>query len=302
MKIKSCTVLLLLLLTACDQPVDKSNDNTIKITPVVPEKILIDFPALTVIENTISQLVPRLDDQFDISVIQRICLLARGEVSKEKIIESIKREGILDPATIPSQDHPLSLLINDDHKKRAEVCAAWLASWATSIPTEDEIAVKKSRKIEENKKNKEKARTITENVLSEEKIAEILAIKLSILRANAEIYAFIADELEKMPGLSLEEYARTARKTFSNLSPFYLKRIQELYSPDPNSYHLTQLGNRSYVFHTDGGYNFQRDGGNALLTYRGINWLGRGYIMGKDYKIAVDYYPDALLGITSQAD
>lgn len=299
MNIKFFTsILLLLLLAGCDQPQRKSSVKPTVTPPATPEKTLINFPALTVIENTVSQLVPRLDAQFDISVIQRICLLARGEVSKERIIESIKQDGLLDPATIPAHDHPLSLLVNDDQKKRAVVCAAWLASWATKAPSEDEVTIQKTRKIQE----KGKDRMVTENVLSNAKISEILAVKLSILRANAEIYAFIASELEKMPGLSLEEYARTAGKTFSALSPFYLKRIQELYSPEPDSYHLTQLSARGYVFNTDGGYNFSRDGGNALLTYRGIDWLGRGYIMGKDYKIVVSYFPDALIEASQQAN
>jgi len=300
MKSKFLTVLLLLLLAGCDKPAQKSSVEP-AVTPPAAEKTLIDFPALTVIENTVSQLVPKLDDQFDISVIQRICLLARGEVSKEKIIESIKKDGLLDPATIPAQDHPLSLLVNDDQKKRAEVCAAWLASWAARPPSEDEITIQKTRRIQEKGQEKGKERTVTESVLSSDKVAEILAIKLSILRTNAEIYAFIAGELEKTPGLSLEEYTRTVGKTFSALSPFYLKRVQELYSPEPNSYHLTQLSAGGYAFHTDGGFNFSRDGGNALLSYRGINWLGRGDIMGKDYKVVVSYFPDALIEASMKA-
>lgn len=301
MNIKFLTAILLLLLAGCDKPPRKPSVEPAATPAVVPEKILIDFPALTIIENTVSQLAPKLDTQFDISVIQRICLLARGEVSKERVIESIKQEGLLDPASLPAEGHPLSLLVNDDQKKRAEVCAAWLASWAARAPSEDEVTVQKTRKIQEKEQNKGKERTVTESVLSNEKTADILAIKLSALRANAEIYAFIASELEKTPGLSLEEYARAAGKTFSTLSPFYLKRVQELYSPEPNSYHLTQLSARDYAFNTEGGYSFSRDGGNALLTYRGINWLGRGYIMGKDYKIAVSYFPDAMVEANKQA-
>ncbi|MCS3431643.1 hypothetical protein [Klebsiella sp. BIGb0407] len=304
MKIRFFTALLpLLLLAGCDRPEQKPSVQpqvAASVEPVVPEKIVIDFPALTIIENTVAQLAPKLNNQFDISVIQRICLLARGEVSKERVIESIKRDGHFDPAKIPAQDHPLSLLVNDDQEKRAEMCAAWLASWAARIPDEDEITVQKTRKIEEKGQNKGKERTVTENVLSNDKVAEVLAVKLSVLRANAEIYAFIASELEKMPGLTLEEYARAAGKTFSALSPYYLKRVQELYSPEPGSYHLTQLGTRGYAFNTDGGYYFSRDGGNALLTYRGINWLGRGDIMGKDYKIAVSYFPDTLIDMIAQ--
>lgn len=169
-------------------------------------------------------------------------------------------------------------------------------------PSEDEVTIQKTRKIEEKGQNKGKERTVTENVLSNAKVAEILAIKLSILRANAEIYALIASELEKTPELTLEEYAHAVSKKFSALSPFYLKRIQELYSPEPNSYHLTQLGSRDYAFNTDGGYRFSRDGGNALLTYRGINWLGHGDIMGKDYKIILSYFPDTLIAESVQTN
>ncbi|WP_300001064.1 hypothetical protein [uncultured Cedecea sp.] len=301
MNIKFFTALLLLLiLPGCDQPQPQPDVKPAVASPAAPEKTLIDFPALTVIENTVNQLAPKLDAQFDISVIQRICLLARGEISKQRIIESIKQDGILDPATIPAQNHPLSLLINDDQNKRAEVCAAWLASSAIRAPSEDEVTVRKTRKIEENKQKKEKERTVTEKVLNNDKITEILAVKLSILRANAEVYALIASELEKTPGLSLEEYTHAAGKIFSALSPYYLKRIQELYAPEPNSYHLTQLSTRDYAFNTDGGYRFSRDGGNAQLTYRGINWLGHGHIMGKDYKIAVSYFPDAWIDEIAQ--
>ncbi len=299
-------ILLPLLLISCDR-VSPAISNKPTAAPdkavatAAPQvKKLIAFPALPVIENAVSQLAPQINAQFDLSVIQRICVLARGEVSKERILESIKQDG-MDPATIPSQGHALSLLVNDDQSKRAQLCAAWLALGADRAPAPDEITLLQTRKIQEKGHSKVKERTVTENVLSKYKVTEILAVKLSVLRANAEIYALIASELEDDPGLSLEAYTRTASRKFTALAPYYLKRIQELYAPQLASYHLTLLNSGEYSYYTDGGYEFSRTVSGALLTYRGINWLGRGQIMGKNYQLHVSYFPEPLIKASMQA-
>ncbi len=247
-------------------------------------KPLIDYSTLPVIQHAVSRLSPTLDEKFDISVIQRICVLARNQVTKERVLSSIRKDGI-DPTTIPEQGNALSLLVNDDQVKRIQTCAAWIAQSAMDPINKDGIFVTQTQKVREVVNRKTIVNTIKHDVFDKPKAFELMSVKLSILRANAELYASIAQSLSKTPGLTLDEYEKKASEEFAARAPLYLKRVQELYYPDADAYHLTQYDNGNYNFYTDNGYRVIRNEGNVYLTFRGINWLAHGEIMGKEYFI-----------------
>ncbi|RLM19243.1 hypothetical protein BIY29_16955 [Brenneria alni] len=155
----------------------------------------------------------------------------------------------------------------------------------------EEITVKTPQEIKEKKQKK----TVYDNVINNDKLMSVLAVKTSIARSNAEYFALIAATLEEQPGLSLEAYTVEVKKKFSALAPHYLKRVQSLYSPSAKGYKLISLNQGDYNFKTDGGYTFSRDQSGALLTYNGINWLGNGDIMGKKYALQVSFFsPDVI--------
>lgn len=72
-------------------------------------------------------MAPQLKGDVDIAAIQKICMLARGEVTKAVVKESLKRDGIK-LAPIPQSGSPMSLLINDDNKGRQTMCAAYTST------------------------------------------------------------------------------------------------------------------------------------------------------------------------------
>ncbi|MFE8047421.1 MULTISPECIES: hypothetical protein [Brenneria] len=246
---------------------------------------LLTIPALPVIQNTIKSMSPQITESFDLSMIQRICLLARGEATKEQVRISLEKDGI-NPATIPVRGHALSPLVNDDQYSRQLLCATYIASSILMPLDSEEITVKTPREIKEKKDKK----TVYDNVINNDKLMSVLAVKTSIARTNAEYFALIAVTLEKQPGLSLEAYTIEVKKKFSALASHYLKRVQSLYSPSAKGYKLISLNEGDYTFNTDGGYTFSRDHSGALLTYDGINWLGKGEIMGEKYALQVSFF------------
>lgn len=296
-----CSALFLTtLLSACDNAktgvpvVPKAETTPGAAQPVVapkkpaaaePATILLSIPALPIIQNSVKTLVPALNAEFDLAAVQKVCFLAREEASKEQIAVLLKREGV-DVSKIPQQGAPLSLLVNDDQKGRQTLCAAWVATSLLDPLNTSDITEQQTREVKE----KNKIRKIAVDVISNGKLQPSLATKTAIARANAEFYGLIASGLASHPGQSLESYSSTIKKQFSVLAPAYLKRVQELYSPSDKGYQLTSLNNGSYSFTTDGGYHFAYDRDGVLLTYNGINWLGKGQIMGKQYDVNVNYF------------
>lgn len=80
---------------------------------------------------------------------------------------------------------------------------------------------------------------------------------------------------------------------FSELSSYYLLRVKQLYSPDTNGYLLTAINKEGdYAFSSSGGYSFTRTDNTILLSYQGVNWLGRGKLLGSDYVLKAKIFPE----------
>ncbi|PKH22374.1 hypothetical protein CIG19_13815 [Enterobacterales bacterium CwR94] len=288
---KSLVIVALSLMSAgCDNAKSQPNE-TVSTTA---QATLIPMPALPIIQNTLRQMAPTLQGEFDLSVIQRICLLARGEVTLERVRHSLINDGV-DPDSIPMQGHPLSYLVNQDQAGRQTLCAAWLANSVTLPLDRNEFVEKRPREIIEKENKKTLTKTLWDETIVEEQLNTVLASKMSLLRANAEFYALIANELAQKRGQTLDQYAAEVKSTFAAAAPYYLKRVQEHFSPSAKGYQLTAYQQGNYAFTTDGGYHFARDAHETLLTYGGMNWLGKGEIMGEKYVLYVALFPEQVV-------
>ncbi|WP_236193622.1 hypothetical protein [Pseudomonas faucium] len=249
-------------------------------------------PALPIVQSAVKSMAPKLDATFDESVIQRVCLLARGEVSQEQIWRSLEQDG-LKPGAIPANGHPLSMLVNDDQPGRQLACASYVAASVFTPLDPADYTVRVPGTV-----GKAKAGATPDGeAVDNQKLMTLLAVKMSIARANAEYFALIAGALERYDGLPMDDYARSVKSMFDAMAPHYLKRVQALYSPSANGYRLLAVNAQGYRFISDGGYAFTLDGGSVRLTYEGMNWLGMGEILGKRYEVKAQLFSSEVAGL-----
>ncbi|CDG47510.1 hypothetical protein SCTVLC_0758 [Serratia symbiotica SCt-VLC] len=168
----------------------------------------VDMAALPLIQNTIRLMAPQPKGDVDIAAIQKICLLARGEVTKVVVKESLKRDGIK-LESIPQSGSNMSLLINDDNKGRQTLCAAYIANNLNSPLDRTQFTEKKAETISDNNKKKT---TVYKEQVNPTRLSDTLATNMAVARANAEVYALIASQLRGEPGLSPEQYSVKAKK------------------------------------------------------------------------------------------
>lgn len=289
-------IMLSALLSGCDNTSKNTEAGKANQSALANDENLLSIPALPMIQNSIKTLVPKLNGQFDLSAVQKICLLAREEMTKDDIAILLNREGI-DASQIAPQGAPLSLLVNNDQPARQTLCAAWVASSMLEPFNASEITEQQTRQVKE----KNKTRKVTVDVIVNNKLQASLATKTAIARTNAEFYALIASRLEAMPGHSLENYTALIKSQFAALAPAYLKRIQELYSPSFAGYQLLSLNKGNVIFSNEDGYRFVYDSEGALLTYGGINWLGKGDILDKQYMLRVNYFNPQVIAALNHA-
>lgn len=203
-------------------------------------------PALPIVQSAVKSMAPKLDATFDESVIQRVCLLARGEVSQEQIWRSLEQDG-LKPGAIPANGHPLSMLVNDDQPGRQLACASYVAASVFTPLDPADYTVRVPGAV-----GKAKAGATPDGeAVDNQKLMTLLAVKMSIARANAEYFALIAGALERYEGLPLDDYARSVKSMFGAMAPHYLKRVQALYSPSANGYRLLAVNAQGYRFISD---------------------------------------------------
>lgn len=282
-------------INACDYEAIKPGErpDNGKIYAKKAEEVKADFnvhmAALPLISNTIKTMGPEFKNGFDITSIRDVCRLARGETTKENVRKFLNTRGI-NPDSIPESGNNLSILINNDDAGRKSLCAAYIASGVESPLDRDQFVEK--RRVR-NPKGKDYS---YEEKVNPAKLSDLLAARLASARVNAEVYSLIASLLAQKKGLTSEEYYRETRDLFIKLSPYYLKRIQVLFTPDLSGYILTSADNKGdYSFVSTGGYTFTRTEASTLLTYRGVDWLGKGNILGYKYWIEVQDIPHDII-------
>ncbi|MGE8100797.1 hypothetical protein [Pseudomonas fluorescens] len=241
------------------------------------------IPALPVIHDAIFELSPRFDGQRNAPVMEQLCALARGEVKQEQVNAFLKQQGV-DALTLPKQGNQLSLLINGDQAEQTTACAAYLATTVLSTVNMAEFM----RPVTTPAANgqPEKSSLQVDNAL----LASSLSIKLAEARANADVFALIAAELQRSPGLSITQYRERARQLFDRLAPTYLQRIKDQLPPAGTQYKLVQMDDSRFVFSSSVGSVFEFGSNGLILSQGGITWYGEGKLLGQDYPLQVAYF------------
>ncbi|RON69604.1 hypothetical protein [Pseudomonas fluorescens] len=282
MNMKSlCVILLIMLVGWADYETfltDRSTD-----TP----RTWLRIPALPVIQDAIVQMSPTFNELSAAPMMAQLCALARGEVKQEQVNAFLKQQGI-EAQAVPRQGSPLSLLVNGDQPGQATTCAAYLATSVLSTVNVAEFMLPVVAPAVNGQP--EKSSLQIDSTL----LTSALSVKLAIARANADVFALIAVELQHRPGLSIAQYREQAGQLFGRLAPTYLQRIKEELPPANTQYTLLQMDDDRFVFKSSVGgvFEFGRDG--LVLRQGGIVWYGKGRLMGQEYPLRVEYFPAAV--------
>lgn len=257
--------------------------------------VRLSLPALPVIRNAVFSLVPVFDGGRNATIMAQICGLARDELTQEQVNAFLVQSSI-DPAKLPRSGNPLSLLVNGDKADQTTACAAYLA---TSVLVKPDTSgylktVNVAAKVDTKLRGKPaQPATQHQQRVDTAALASVLPTKVALARADADIFALIASQLQKQPGLTLGEYRQQAMQLFARLAPVYLQRVK-LQAPQGVRFDMVRLDGGAMVFQGSDGSRFDFDGNNLRLLQNDILWFGEGKLMGQDYLLDVAYFEPAV--------
>ncbi|MNO62974.1 hypothetical protein D3C76_536630 [compost metagenome] len=273
-----------LILAGCD------TGKALQPTTAPVQRNLLGIPALPIIQDAVFSLSPTFGGKRNPAVMGQVCGLARGELKQEQVNAFLGQQNV-DFAKVPKQGNSLSLLVNGDKAAQTAACAAYLATSVLSPVDISEFAKTGETPAGEGKPADKQAKPPLQ--IDAAKLNAVLQVKLAEARANADVFALIAAELQRRPGLTLAEYREQTRQLFSNLAPVYLDRVKMQVSKG-GAYTLERMDDNHFTFSNSFGNVF--DYGNEGLTLRQNNliWYGQGKLLGQDYTLQVAYFPETV--------
>ncbi|MBO3275491.1 hypothetical protein [Pseudomonas schmalbachii] len=112
--------------------------------------------------------------------------------------------------------------------------------------------------------------------------------------SSADVFALIAEELQRRPGLTIQQYRQQAQEPFVCLAPIYLQRIREQLPVAGTKYELTRLDGDGVAFRSGSGTRFEFTADGLTLRQGGIFCYGEGQLLGQDHFLRGKYFPDAV--------
>lgn len=265
----------LILMAGCDG----ASHNSVSKTKATDVKL----PALPIIQNAVMALVPIVNGQRNDWMMLQVCALARGESSQEQVKQALHQQGI-ELNNIPKHGHSLSLLADQDMPPRATACAAYIATSIMSLPKTSEFMM-------EDKTKTDKTQTTHKLSIDPQKLKLFLRVQMAVAKTDADLFALIATELEKYPGLTLDQYTSRAQSLFAAIAPTYLQRVKELYTSDQNTeYTLLGYSDSDFKFRSNNGLLFEYGYDGLNLSVNRMPWYGEGKLLGKTYLLDVAYF------------
>lgn len=257
---------------------------------------VMSIPAYTLITDSLNSLVPKVNGKVNEPVMRLVCDMARGDRVRSDIIRALENSKV-NVATVPVQGSPLSVLVHGDTRQQESVCASYLATSLFSAPDNVRYRSVNKEQISEEKLlpapakwkvwEDQKTETVTTErqtiVWDTTKFAQDVKVQVALAKATAQLYALLATNLGTQPQTAAMVDARV-KQSLADLAGDYLNSVQQMYRDTQGQTMTVNLLNETGYAVSDGTGNILRRSGAGLrLTYRGIEWLGNGKILGKDH-------------------
>jgi hypothetical protein len=261
--------------------------------------IRVSVPALPIIEDAVMSLSPTFQGKRNQQFMPLICGMARGQVTQEQVNAQLAGMG-LDSSRIPRQSQDATaLLVNGDRAGQATACAAYQATDVLqAISPGPFLKNAPAGKAEE----KDAGKAPGAPQFDGQALSSVLPIKIAQARANADVFALIAQDLQGRPGLSMAQYQERARELFSRLAPTYLARVPAKMPPADTRYQLLAFDAGRLDFTGNTGIHFDYSADQGLtLWQKGVLWYGKGQLLGNDYRVQAAYFQPEVAQLLSAA-
>lgn len=257
---------------------------------------VMSIPAYTLITDSLNSLVPKVNGKVNEQVMSLVCDMARGDRVRSDIIRALENSKV-NVAAVPVQGSPLSVLVHGDTRQQQSVCASYLATSLFDAPDNVRYRSMKKEQVSEEKLlpapakwkvwEAQKTETVTTErevpVWDTAKFAQDVKVQVTLAKATAQLYALLASNLGNQPQTATMVDARV-KQSLADLAGDYLSSVQQMYrDTQEQTMTVKQLNETGYAVSDGGGNILQRSDAGLRLTYRGIEWLGNGKILGKDH-------------------
>ncbi|TLV02073.1 hypothetical protein FE839_24230 [Klebsiella indica] len=257
---------------------------------------VISIPAYTLITDSLNSQVPKVNGKVNEQVMGLVCDLARGDRVRADIIRALEKSKV-NVAAVPVQGSPLSVLVHGNTRQQQSVCASYLATSLFNAPDNLRYRSVKKEQVSEEKLlpapakwklwEEQKTETVTTErqifVWDTTKFAKDVKVQVALAKATAQLYALLATNL----GNQLQTAAMIdvrVKQSLADLAGDYLSSVQQMYRDTREQTMTVNLLNETGYVVSDGSGNIlRRSDAGFRLTYRGIEWLGSGKILGKEY-------------------
>ena len=234
---------------------------------------VIGYPLATLVNDTLTQLVPKVKDQRNNFVMQMICDLARGDRTQEDVNAQLGQNGI-GSADIPQKGSPLSLLVNGDRPRQQQTCLAYIATTLLYPPDNGFLFSQKDGN--------------SKPVIDQQQAAREFAIRMAIAEATAQFYAVVAQNLSSAQGLSFARYRQQVADIALQYAPVYFQSIKIHFNQRAGEQvQINRLDNRNYAVSDSSGREIAYSNGVFSYKRQGVDWLSGGYILGRLYMVDV---------------
>ncbi|UUT23000.1 hypothetical protein [Pseudomonas sp. T8] len=249
----------------------------------------INIPSLAIIQDAVLELAPSFNGQRNNVFAGQACALVRGEINVDKLKEILAKEGAGLAGKRSMSDEQLAVLLNANVQAQSSACAAFLAtSVLVPVDVTEFMTVVGAVGGEHSSTSKNPSLQINRDML-----AQVLPAKFAVAQVNAEVFALIATELQRRPGLSLGKYREISKDLFVKLSRTYLTRLEQ-YRPIPSTkFELAKMNDEHFTFSSSTGGMFDYSRNGLVLRQRGVIFYGEGLLLGEVYPVEVAYLPDA---------
>lgn len=243
---------------------------------------VVSYPTSSLISETLLEMTPSVNNGRNDLMMKLVCDLARNEKSQAEVNTYLQRNGV-DVSQIPVSGNALSLLVNGETQKQKAACASYIAT-SVLLPGDNKDLYK-----EVNVANKDKTISVKQEV-DQDKLNQVMRTRMSIAEANAEFYSLMANALAAKDNMSYGSYKNQIFDMFSELAPFYLDRVKQLYAVKKGDINLISLSNGDYRVMDDRGYVMSFSQGAVDLEIKGVTWFGNGKLLGKEYYLDMPYF------------
>ncbi|EML2063918.1 hypothetical protein RVW73_000342 [Enterobacter asburiae] len=278
-----------LLFLTCGQAV--SATSTFPVTTV-------SMPAWNIITDTLIKMAPLVNRQQDDGVMALVCDLARGDKT-QKDIEGILLKRNINLQALAKDTGAVRLLVNRDLVAQQTACTAYLiyvlftpvdnSSYMQEVQSTEKRAIKSiDTANKDDKKFKSgvdsAGKTSGQKVFNQARFDQDVRTHIAVALATAQLYALLAGNLERIKGESWEVYQSHIQQMVREYAPNFLNTVKVFYQAENATPLFTQsVTQHGYTVIDGNNHQLFREQNSLLLRSHNVEWLGNGFIMGKQY-------------------